>query len=249
MSNNPISGAMYLIKGFQMIKQPGVKQFAIIPLIINTLIFAGLGIFMFGWFGEFIDGLMLSLPDWLQWLEWLVWPIFAAAFGILIYFTFAILANFIGAPFNGLLSEAVEEKVLGIEKNDDSPWHQAITQAPAAIKEEIQKLIYSVTRSLPFLILFLIPGINFIASALWILFGAWMLAIQYADYPMANNNIEFKDQRAILKEKRMLVVGFGGLVMVGMMIPIVNFIIMPCAVAGATLMYLDHFKTDKNVQP
>ncbi|MDH5257944.1 MAG: sulfate transporter CysZ [Gammaproteobacteria bacterium] len=242
MSNNPIAGGLYLLKGFQMIKQPGVRQFAIIPLIINTLIFAGLGIFMFGWFGDFIDGLMQSLPTWLQWLEWLVWPVFAAAFGVLIYFTFAILANFISAPFNGVLSEAVEEKMTGETKSDDSPWHQAITQAPTAIREEIRKLVYSITRSLPFLILLLIPGINFIASALWILFGAWMLAIQYADYPLANNGVEFNDQRKLLKEKRLLVVGFGGTVMVCMMVPILNFIVLPCAVAGATLMYLDHFK-------
>ncbi|MDH3327292.1 MAG: sulfate transporter CysZ [Gammaproteobacteria bacterium] len=246
MSNNPFSGALYLFKGFHMIKQPGVRQFAIIPLIINTLIFAGLGIFMFGWFGDFIDGLMLGLPDWLQWLEWLVWPIFAAALGILIYFTFAILANFISAPFNGVLSEAVEEKVTGVIKSDDSPWHQAITQAPKAVREEVRKLVYSVTRSLPFLILLLIPGINFIASVLWILFGAWMLAIQYTDYPLANNGIEFNDQRKLLKQKRLLVIGFGGVVMIGMMIPVVNFIILPCAVAGATLMYIDHFKQPAN---
>ena len=228
-----------------MIKQEGIRQYAIIPLIINTIIFAGLGIFMFGWFGDFIDGLMLGLPSWLQWLEWLVWPIFAAALGILIYFTFAILANFISAPFNGVLSEAIEEKVTGEAKSDESPWHQAITTAPTAIREEIRKLVYSITRSLPFLILLLIPGINFIASALWIMFSAWMMAIQYADYPLANNGVEFNDQRKLLGKKKMLVIGFGGTVMVGMMIPVVNFIILPCAVAGATLMYLDHFKQPK----
>jgi len=243
MSNNPISGGLYLLKGLKMIQQPGVRQYAIIPLVINTVIFIGAFFFMFGWFSDFIDGLMLNLPEWIQWLSWLVLPVFILAFGIFIYFTFAIFANFVSAPFNGVLSEAVEEKITGIKKTDDSPWHQAITTAPTAIKEELQKLFYSVTRSLPFLILLMIPGINFIASTLWILFGAWMLAIQYADYPMANHNIVFKEQRAILRNKKMLVLGFGGTVMVGMMIPVVNFIVLPCAVAGATLMYVEHFKT------
>jgi len=242
MRNNPIAGGLYLLKGFQMIKQPGIRQYAIVPLIINTLIFAGAFIFMFGWFGDFIDGLMLGLPEWMQWLGWLVLPVFIAAFAILIYFTFTILANFVSAPFNGVLSEAVEEKITGEIKNDDSPWHQAITAAPTAIREEIRKLVYSITRSLPFLILLLIPGINFIASALWILFGAWMLAIQYADYPMANNGIAFNEQRKTLKQKRLLVLGFGGTVMVGMLIPVINFIVLPCAVAGATIMYIEHFK-------
>lgn len=242
MKNNPISGALYLFKGFSLIRQPGVRQYVVIPIIINTLIFATLGFFMFGWFGGFIDQLMAELPSWLQWLDWLIWLVVAAASLILVYFSFTVLANFISAPFNGILAEAVEEHISGRKIVDDSPWHTVITQAPAALKEEWRKLMYSLTRSLPFLLFFFIPGINIIASALWMVFGAWMLAIQYADYPLSNHQIAFKQQREKLKQKRLLVLGFGGAVMIGTMIPLVNFIILPCAVAGATVMYLDHFK-------
>jgi len=247
--NNPISGALYLLKGFQLIRQPGIRQFVVIPLLINTMIFATVSFFLFGWFGGFIDQLMLSLPEWLQWLEWLMWPLIAAAMLLLIYFTFTIVANFISAPFNGILSESVEAHVTGAQRTDDSPWHTAITGIIPALKEEVRKLVYSVTRSLPFLILFLIPVLNIVASPLWLLFGAWMLAIQYSDYPMANHKIEFKDQRELLKQKRFLAFGFGGAVFVGLMIPVINFFVLPCAVAGATLMYLEQYKTlsNKNV--
>jgi len=242
MKNNPFSGALYLFKGFQLIQQPGIRRYVTIPLFINILVFATFGYFMFGWFGGFIDQLMLGMPEWLQWLDWLIWLFIAAASLILLYFSFTVLANFISAPFNGVLAEAVEEHVTGEKLINDSPWHAVVTQAPSAIKEEFRKLFYSLTRSLPFLFFFFIPGINFIASALWIIFGAWMLAIQYADYPLSNHQIEFKNQRQKLAQKRMLVLGFGGAVMVGTMIPFVNFIILPCAVAGATVMYLEHFK-------
>ena len=241
VKNNPISGALYLLKGFQLIKQPGVRQYVIVPLIINTLVFATLGFFMFGWIEGLITQLMTELPGWLQWLSWLVWFLVYAASLVLLYFTFTIVANFISAPFNGILAEAVEEHITGNKILDDSPWHTAITSAPKAIKEELNKLLYSITRSLPFMFFFLIPGVNFIASALWMVFGAWLLAIQYADYPLSNHQIEFKQQRKKLAQKKMLVLGFGGAVMIGTMIPFVNFIILPCAVAGATVMYLDQF--------
>lgn len=242
MKNNPISGALYLFKGFRLIRQPGIRQYVIVPLIINTLIFATGFFFMFGWIEGLISELMLELPSWLQWLSWLVWILVYAASLVLLYFSFTILANFVSAPFNGILAEAVEEHVTGEKLLDDSPWYSVITQAPAAIKEELHKLLYSLTRSLPFLFFFFIPGINVIASALWMVFGAWMLAIQYADYPLSNHQIAFKHQREKLKQKRLLVLGFGGAVMAGTMIPFVNFIILPCAVAGATVMYLEHFK-------
>lgn len=246
--NNPIKGVNYLFKGFNLIKQPGLRKYVILPLLINVLIFAGLGILAFGWLGGLVDQMMAGLPDWVQWLDWLVWFVIYAASIVLMYFTFTAMANFISAPFNGVLAEAVEEKVTGIDKSDDAPWHQALTQIGPAIKEEITKLIYFITRSLPFFVLFFIPGINFIASALWMLFGTWLLALQYADYPLANQKVLFKDQRKLLAEKRLLVMGFGAAVMGGMMIPIVNLVIIPAAVAGATVMYLEHFQVQEGEQ-
>ena len=59
-------------------------------------------------------------------------------------------------------------------------------------------------------ILFLIPGINLAAPFLWGLFSAWMLAIEYADYPMANHMLRFPEQRKRLRRRRLLSWGFGG---------------------------------------
>ncbi|MEZ5582290.1 MAG: hypothetical protein R3F37_05475 [Candidatus Competibacteraceae bacterium] len=45
---------------------------------------------------------------------------------------------------------------------------------------------------MPLLVLFVIPGVNVIAPLLWLVFGAWMLALQYADYPMGNHGLRFR---------------------------------------------------------
>jgi CysZ protein len=49
------------------------------------------------------------LPHSWQWLGWILWPIFALLVVAVLFFAFALLANLLGAPFNGLLAQAVHE--------------------------------------------------------------------------------------------------------------------------------------------
>lgn len=56
---------------------------------------------------------------------------------------------------------------------------------PRIMKREWQKFAWYLPRAIVLLILYFIPGIGqTIAPVLWFLFSAWMLAIQYCDYPL-----------------------------------------------------------------
>lgn len=244
--NNPFSGANYFLRGAKMLTAPGIRPFVIVPLIINISLFAGLTYFLFGYVNETLDTMIASFPEWLQWLDWLIWLLLSAAMIIFTYFTFTILANFISAPFNSFLSEAVVRKVAGLEPQETS-WADALASVGPSLKEELSKFSYTITRSIPFLLLFLIPGVNFIASVVWLFFSSWMLALQYTDYPFANHNILFKNQREKLKERRMLGLGFGGAVMFGTMIPIVNLFVVPSAVVGASLLYAENYALERDL--
>lgn len=72
-----------------------------------------------------------------------------------------------------------------------------------------------------------------------------MMAIQYCDYPMDNNKVSFKDMKEALKQRRLTSLGFGGLVSIGMMIPLVNLLIMPAAVVGATIFWVEEYASDQ----
>jgi CysZ protein len=65
-----------------------------------------------------------------------------------------------------------------------------------------------------------------------------MMTVQYMDYPMANHRLFFKEQRARLRKRPLLAWSFGGLVMLATLVPVVNFIVMPAAVAGATALWV-----------
>lgn len=231
-------GFQYLLSGFKLILKPGVRFYVLIPLFINSLLFASAIIYGASSLNGLIDWLITKW-SWLEWVEWLLWPLFVVVALAIVFFGFSIVANLIGAPFNGFLAEAVERKLTGqkIETDSNFSLFQIII---ISIKSEFQKLLYFVIRALPLLLLFIIPMVNIAAPVIWFLFTAWMLTLEYGDYPMGNHDILFEEQREKFASNRQLAFGFGSGVMLLTMIPIVNFIAMPVAVAGATKMYIEH---------
>jgi len=169
--------------------------------------------------------------------------LFAISYLLIVFYLFALLANIIAAPFNGLLAEKVELYLCNDTLlQENTSFKKIIKDLPHMMGSEIYKLIYFLLRALPLLILFVIPGINVVAPFVWFAFSAWMLSLEYLDYPLGNHDILFKQTRSLVKTQRIKCLGFGGIISAFTMIPIVNFFVMPVAVAGATAFYVDTFK-------
>ncbi|VAW95532.1 Sulfate transporter, CysZ-type, partial [hydrothermal vent metagenome] len=98
--------------------------------------------------------------------------------------------------------------------------------------------------AIPLLIISFIPVINVISPVLWAIFSAWMLALQYTDYPLGNRGYTFSKIRYTLSEHKMLSLGFGGSATIATMIPVLNFLVMPVSVAGATIMAVKALNKD-----
>ena len=69
--------------------------------------------------------------------------------------------------------------------------------------------------------------------------GAWMMSIQFVDYPMDNHQLSFAEVKRAVRSRRLSSLGFGGLVAVCTGIPLVNFFVVPAAVVGATLLWCE----------
>lgn len=231
-----LAGLAYLREGFSLLRRPGLRRFVVMPLLVNVLLFGGLIWWAFSWVDATSQYLVAQLPGWLQWLSHLVVPVFVLTSLVLIFYSFSIVANLVAAPFNGLLAEAVEAHLTGRPLQGD--WRQVLRDVLPSVFSELRKLLYFALRAVPLLVLLLVPAVNVVASLLWVLFSAWMMTVQYIDYPMANHGLFFKEQRARLRKRPLLAWSFGGLVMLCTMIPLVNFFIMPAAVAGATLIWV-----------
>jgi CysZ protein len=236
-------GISSALSGFMLIQRRGIKRYVAIPLLINIVLFslALWGIYMQA--GKGIAGTVEWLPDWLDWLGWLFWLLLAILLLIVAFYSFTLVANFIGSPFNGRLAEKLEQQLIGHAPPSSG---QVYTSAGIknALSSELGKLGYLASRSLPLVVLSFIPVINIFAPVLWFLFGAWMLALEYLDYPMGNHGISFLEQRLKLQQRRGLALGFGSAVIVMTFIPVVNFLAMPVAVAGATRLWVKHLSAN-----
>ncbi len=236
VKNNPVSGAGYMLQGLKLLARPGLRRYVVMPLLINILVFTALAWIGIAQFETLLEW-MLPQDTWLSYFRYILWPLFAIATILITFYSFTIVANLLAAPFNGILAEKVEILLTG---NKPSHMHTGIMQSVwPAILSELIKLSYFLIRALPMLLLFLIPGINVVAPLVWFLFGIWYLTLEYADYPMANSGMAFRDQRNHMRQIRMAALGFGGSLTLLMMIPILNFAAMPAAVAGATAMWHD----------
>ncbi|MFO7594363.1 MAG: sulfate transporter CysZ [Pseudomonadota bacterium] len=236
------TGASALLRGLKLMNTPGLRRFVAIPLAINILLFSASIWVLVQQFSPLVDKWISELPEWLAWLEWLFWLVFAVAAILLVFYTVSILANLIAAPFNGLLAEAVEKHLTGRPLPGGGSFITVLKQVPEQLFDELRKIAYFLLRAIPLLILFWIPVLNLAAPFLWALFSAWMLMVEYGDFPMGNHEIRFADQRARLRQRKLLSFGFGGATLVATMIPVLNFLVMPAAVAGATALWVEQLK-------
>ena len=143
---------------------------------------------------------------------------------------------------SGLLAEAVEKHLTDQPLPGGESWKQMLKELPATLFSEIRKLLYFVFWAVPVGLTFLIPGLNLFAPFLWAVFSAWMLALEYLDPPLGNHGLLFKQQRERARSHRLLTLGFGTGAMLMTLIPVVNFIAMPAAVAGATALWVKGMK-------
>jgi len=232
--NNPVLAIGFLFKGLNLLTRPELRKFIIIPMLINVVLYSAA--LTLGYF--YISGLIEQfIPGWLQWLSWILWPLLFISFFIAGFFTFTVLANLLAAPFYGKLSAKTLAMVSG--------QFQATAEQPLAkvLVAEAKRMGYLGTRALPLLILSIIPGINVIAPVLWVLFGAWGMALEYLAYPLENQGVLFSEQKNLVKSVRLGALSFGGLAVLGLTIPVLNIIIAPAAVIGATL-YVHEIKRD-----
>lgn len=233
------SGASYFIKGFSLIRQKGIRRFVFIPLAINVLLFTFAFYFVYLELNSYMESIMEWLPSWLDWLSVLLWPIAVFTVLVIFSFVFSTVANWLAAPFNGLLSEKMEA-ILSGQKAPQGDMLDIVKDIPRTLSREWQKLSYYLPRAIGFFIILCVLPI--FGQIIWFLFIAWMMAIQYKDYPFDNNKIPFAQMKDILKKNKSLSYSFGITVAVFSMIPIVNLIVMPVAICGATALWVDYYQ-------
>lgn len=233
-------GLGYLAEGFRLIRQPGLRLFVVIPLILNIILFAVLFWGMGEGFAVLVSWAMSWLPDWawLQVLEPVFWLLYGVVVLLILAYGFVMIANLIGSPFYGYLSELTEKHLTGQTPQLDDSWGQILKDIPRALFREGHKIVYYLPRALVLLVIGIIPVVNIVAALLWFLFNSWMMALQYVDYPADNHRTSFGELRRELARRRLTALGFGLPVALMAMVPVLNLVLVPAAVCGASVYWV-----------
>jgi len=244
MLSDITTGVQALARGTRLLNQPGVRIYVIIPFLINLLLFGALVWYGYSLFQPLVEWMMSFVPGFLDFLQWLIWLFFGTLAAVTVFFTFTPVVNIVAAPFNALMAEKIEIHLTGRAPSSDVSFAQ---MALDSIRSQLGKLLYIMLWALALFLLSLIPVINLVAPLLWVVFGSWLLSLEYFDYPMGNHDIIFDEEKRHLRERRGIALGFGGGVMVMTSIPIVNFVTMPIAVAGATLLWVEQLQSNPGI--
>ena len=231
---NPSPGIRAFVDGFRLSRHPELRRYTWLPALVSFVIIGAGLYFAFGYLNATSARLIADLPGWLSWLELLLTPLIYLIGMLAGAWLFALLAVLIASPFLGVLSAHLEAVAFGDAPNTDTSLWTDISQSLA---REARKLLYHLPRLIIVFLITLIPGVNLVSPVIWLIFGAWTMAVQFADYPTENRLRPFAETLDRLKANRTAALAFGLCATGALAIPLLNFLLIPVAVAGGTLLW------------
>ncbi|MFG2865678.1 EI24 domain-containing protein [Streptomyces sioyaensis] len=237
-----VAGMRYLGKGQRWVAQHGRWWgFGLIPALIALVLYAGVLTALALWSGDIAAWATPFADGWGEPWQGLLRGVFVAllfAGGLtLSVLTFTAVTLLIGDPFYESLSRAVEESEGHCPPDPDRPLWQEIG---IALRDSVHVLLRAagfgillfVLGFVPFLGQTVIPAVGFCVSG-------FFLAVELTSVAMQRREVPVRERLRLLRGRKGLAVGFGTPVVLLFLIPFVAVVLMPGAVAGATLLVRD----------
>mgnify|MGYP000256483734 CR=1 FL=1 len=241
-------------------RNPRLWPFALMPALICAVI---LGALLYGGWTHSLSLYELVVPDFLKasktgaetsWLTKLgldiLQEISLVVLRVTVALTAAIMAILLGkilaAPFNDALSERAEQ-IYNTQAPSKEPFSIKVILQDSwwAVRWEAKKVIIYLMVLLPLLLLNLIPFVgSFLYAGLAFVFNVSFLAYDYMDFPLErrrgpNGRHGARERGSILWRHRWPMLGYGMSTSLLLFLPLINFLFLPLAVTGATLLYVD----------
>ena len=181
-----------------------------------------LGLFFSNFF-QIMDGIMFARPE-----TWIFIPLYYLLYALLAIILFLLsfippllVSNVLAAPFYEIVSCAVEREQTG--KVAEISWSRALRM----VIEETKKVAFILVLTL---LAVVIPGLNVLA----LFIPAFLLGWDFCDYPLARRGWSFKRRLRFTFKNFWPVTGLG----LWLIVPALQFVLAPLAVAGGTLLTL-----------
>ncbi|MEV0372738.1 EI24 domain-containing protein [Streptomyces sp. NPDC050636] len=237
-----VAGMRYLGKGQRWVAGHGRWWgFGLIPALIALALYAGVLTMLALWSGDIAAWATPFADDWGSPWQGLLRGLFVVllfAGGLMLsVLTFTAVTLLIGDPFYESLSEKVEESEGSCPESPDRPLWQEIW---IALRDSVHVLLRALGFGIILFALGFVPVIGqTVIPAIGFCVSGFFLAVELTSVAMQRRDIPVRERLRMLRGRKALAVGFGTPIVLLFLVPFVAVILMPGAVAGATLLVRD----------
>ncbi|WP_189078635.1 EI24 domain-containing protein [Mangrovihabitans endophyticus] len=219
-------------------RSPRLLLLGMLPALISGLLYAAA-----------LITLIVFLPDLTRWLTGFAggWPTgtrdlvrvlagvaVVGVAGLLGVLTFTAVTLLVGDPFYEKISGLVEARFGGVPDEVETPWWRSLGRS---LVDSVRLIALSVLFGVPLFALGFLPVVGqTVVPVLGAAVGGWLLAVELTGVPFQRRGRRLRDRRAALGAQRAMSLGFGVAVFLCFLIPLGAVLLMPAAVAGATLL-------------
>lgn len=225
-----------------LLAHPGLWWLALVPFVLNLLLFAAGAWAGWHFFGGWISAQFMGETDgfWMQMLGFVLVAVFWLLYIIAVVFLFVPIATLVALPFNDLLSEKVERVYAGRGVEGAFAPGALLKALMVGFRSSLRLTLKTIVLILFALSLNLIPVIG---HALYVGFSSWVtisfLALQFTTYSMDRRFYTYVQRERFRKRFRPRTLGLGAMAFGLMLIPVINALFIPVSAVAGTLLFCD----------
>jgi len=223
-----VRGFRAFIRGLGWLKNhPRYLAMLMIPFLLGMILLSVAWTYLFSYHEQIAAWVMFAKPE-----SWYGIAFFYVAQAML-YVSLTVLSlvvvmlttNVISIPIYELVSVAVERDLTG-KSEEISIW-----ESVRLIPEELKRMLFILAVSI---VVLFVPVLNVVSF----LVTAFLIGWDLYDLPMARRGWRFGERLRLVGRDGFAVAGFG----MWLVIPVVQFFLMPFAVAGGSMLAIEHMQ-------
>ncbi len=225
-------GVVTFFQGFIMLLSQASLR-AVLWRMLGLLLFLMLllmgGVF---YLADYLAALWLPVGEEWYWqiVAWLAWTLAVSLSLISGVVGFTALGTAAIAPWLDTLATRTEEILGKTSVENESSW---ISQSLGSLANSIRPLFGLLLLGSVALLFLLIPVIGaFIATVIWAYAGIRFLNFELFDTQASRAGLTFSERKEEMAEKPWFWLGFGGIALLLMMLPLFNLLVIPAAVVA-----------------
>ncbi|WP_338058221.1 EI24 domain-containing protein [Streptomyces avicenniae] len=240
--NGFLAGLRLLLQGQRWVfRRPRRLLFGLLPALITLAVYAAALVALALWAGDLAVWATPFADDWGSPWQSLLRTSFAlllvGAALLLAVITFTAVTLLVGEPFYESLSEQVEDSEGGAPPGPDRPLWQDLA---VSLRDSAQVLLRVLLFTVPLFFLGFVPVLGqTVVPVLGLGVSGFFLTVELSSVAMDRRGISVPDRMRLLRGRLAVTLGFGLPLVLAFLVPVVAVLLMPGAVAGATLLVRD----------